>query len=118
LFEGTEGAYTILSALEQAVRAKLVTSGQLKITGSERMLLSVMALLREVNNGGYDQFFRNSSRQYAPAIVRDLTGIGCSEVADITQQALDSLNLANLTVAAIEVAMATESADAAIQPCL
>jgi hypothetical protein len=119
LFEGTEGVYTILSALEQAVRAKLETSGPLKMTGIERMLLSVMALLREVNNGGYDQYFRNSSRQFAPAIVRDLAGIGCTEVADITQQALDSLNLPKLTVAAIEAAMAAESTtrDRALERC-
>ncbi len=68
-----------------------------------------MALSREVNNGGYDQFFHKLSRRFAPAIVNDLVRIGCTEIADITQQALDSLELPKLSVDAIEVAMATES---------
>jgi predicted transcriptional regulator len=119
LFEGTEGVYTILSALEQAVKDKVSAAGTLKMTGVERMLLSAMALLREVNNGGYDQFFRNSSRRFAPAIVDDLVRVGCTEIADITQQALDSLNLPELTVAAIEAVMGTESTsrDRALQRC-
>ena len=119
LFEGTEGVYTILSALEQAIKDKVNATGTLKMTGVERMLLSVMALLREVNNGGYDQFFRNSSRRFAPAIVDDLVRVGCAEIADITQQALDSLNLPELTVAAIEAGMGTESTsrDRALQRC-
>jgi hypothetical protein len=102
LFEGTDGVYTILSALAQAVRAKLETTGPLKITGVERTLLSVMALLLEVNNGGYD-----------------LVRIGCTELADITQQALDSLSLPKVTVAEIEAAMATESTsrDRALERC-
>jgi hypothetical protein len=109
-FEGTEGVYSLLSTLEQAIQEKVKVSGPLKITGVERMVLSVMALSREVNNGGYDQFFRNSSRRFAPAIVNDLVRIGCTEIADITQRALDSLELPKLSVDAIEVAMATESA--------
>jgi hypothetical protein len=119
LFEGTDGVYTILSALAQAIRAKLETTGPLKMTGVERTLLSVMALLQEVNNGGYDQFFRNSSRRFAPAMVDDLVRIGCTELADITQQALDSLSLPKVTVAEIEAAMATESTsrDRALERC-
>lgn len=119
LFEGTEGVYAILSALEQAVKDKVNATGTLKMTGVERMLLSVMALLREANNGGYDQFFRNSSRRFAPSIVDDLVRVGCTEIADITQQALDSLNLPEPTVAAIEAAMGTESTnrDRALQRC-
>jgi hypothetical protein len=74
-------------------------------------VLSVLALNREVGNGGFDQFFFNSSRHFAPAIVDDLVRIDCVEIADITQRALDALNLPDLTVASIETAMKTENAE-------
>jgi hypothetical protein len=108
-FEGSEGVHAILFALAQAIEEKIKAAGPLKMSGIERILLSVLALEREVGNGGYDQFFRNSSRQFAPAIVNDLVRIGCTEIADITQQALDSLDLTELSVAAIEAAMNAES---------
>ena len=92
-FEGTDGLHNILFALEQAIQKKLETEGKLKMTGVERIVLSVRALEREVNNGGYDQFFLNSSRVHAPAIVRDLLRIGCTEMADITRRALDAEHL-------------------------
>ena len=109
MFEATEGFHNILFALEQAIQDKIEAAGPLKMTGVERTLLSVLALEREVSNGGYDQFFRNSSRRFAPAIVNDLVRIGCTEIADITQRALDSLELPELTVAAIETAMQADS---------
>jgi len=74
-------------------RRKIETAGPAKITGVELMVLSVLALEREVSNGGYDQFFRNSSRRFAPMIVNHLVTIGCPAIADITQEALDSLDL-------------------------
>jgi predicted transcriptional regulator len=109
-YEGTDGIHNLLFALEEAIEAKVKAMGPLKITGVERTVRSVMALSREVNNGGYEQFFRNSSRRFAPAIVNDLVRIGCTEIADITQQALDALELPpKLSAEAIEAAMATES---------
>jgi hypothetical protein len=89
------------------------------MTGIELTLLSVLALEREVGNGGYDQFFRNSSRRFAPAIVGGLVRIGCTEIADITQRALDSLDLPELSVAAIETAMKAESSarDRTLERC-
>ena len=53
------------------------------------MILAVEALEREVNNGGYSQFFVNSSNKYAPIIVDTLQRIGCSEAARLTQRAID-----------------------------
>ena len=119
MFEGTEGVHSILFALEQAIQEKIETAGTLKMTGVERTLLAVLALEREVSNGGYDQFFRNPSRRFAPAIVNDLVRIGCTEIADITQRALDSLDLPELSVTAIETAMAAESSarDRTLERC-
>ena len=105
MFESTSGAYSVLAALEEAIQAKQKELGRMKITGLEFMVLSVMALIREVNNGGYHQFFLNSSRQFAPRVVNDLVHVGCTDVADITQEALDALKLPQVTMAAIEEAI-------------
>ena len=105
LFDGTESAAGVLFAIEQAIQQK----SPREMTGIERTVLSVMALSREVGNGGYDQFFLNSSRRFAPAIVNDLVRIGCVEIADITQRALDAFKLPAISVAAIEAAMETEN---------
>ena len=119
LFEGTDGLHSILFTIEQAIQQKLEAEGRLQMTGVMLVVLSVMALSREVNNGGYDQFFRNSSRQFAPRIVGDLVRIGCPEIADITQAALDSLEVPKLTVPAIDAALNTPSVkrDRALQRC-
>jgi Domain of unknown function (DUF4375) len=108
-FQGTEGVQSLLFIVEQAIQEKVKLSGPLKMTGLERMVLSVMALSREVGNGGYKQFFRNYSRRFGPAIVDDLVRIGCTEIADITQRPLDALDLLKLNVAEIEAAMAREN---------
>jgi Domain of unknown function (DUF4375) len=105
-FEGSEGLPFLLSALEEAIEEKIKATGPAKMTGAERIVLAVMALSREVNNGGYDQFFRNSSRRFAPAIVSDLVRIGCPEIADITQRALDTLDVPKLSGPEIEAALA------------
>jgi hypothetical protein len=110
-FEGTEEAPRLVVVLAQAIQEKVKSSGIMKMSGVERMILSTMALWHEVNNGGYDQFFRNSSRRVAPVIVADLLRIGCPEIADISQTALDALNLPKVSVEAIEEAMSTASVD-------
>ncbi len=48
----------------------------------------LIALDREVNHGGYGQFFVNSSREYAPIIVEAPRHIGCPKTAVITQTVL------------------------------
>jgi hypothetical protein len=119
LFESTEGVVQILIALEAAIRARVEAEGPLKMTGVERMLLATMAFHGEVNNGGYKQFFTNSSRRYAPAMPDDLFRIGCPEIADITQRALDALQLPKQNVAAIEAAMSepNQERDRALNRC-
>jgi hypothetical protein len=79
-FQGTEGVQSLLFIVEQAIQEKVKLSGPLKMTGLERMVLSVMALSREVGNGGYKQFFRNYSRRFGPAIVEDLPKLNVAEI--------------------------------------
>jgi hypothetical protein len=56
------------------------------LTEEEHIVLAVEALEREVNNGGYDQFFTNSSREFVSTIVCSLRGIGCKKTSNITQR--------------------------------
>jgi hypothetical protein len=59
----------------------------------ERVILAVEAMEREVNNGGYDQFFFNSSREHALFLVRALTLIGCPNAAAISAEAIDVVGI-------------------------
>ena len=79
---------SLVLAFEEALDKKAARLGDAKLSDEERVILAIEALEREVNNGGYDQFFVNSSREYAPIIVNALRRIGCPKVAEITQKAL------------------------------
>jgi len=104
-----EGKYrtdSLVLAFEQAINKKAEQKGLQTLTDEERTVLAVEALEREVNNGGYHQFFLNSSRQFAPTVVRALQRIGCKKTASITQRAIKALGLADITSEEIETAMA------------
>jgi hypothetical protein len=96
-------------AFEQALDQKAARDGEQSLSDQEHTVLAVEALEREVNNGGYGQFFLNSSREYAPMIVESLKRIGCLKTAEITQKAVAALKLQNLSAETIETTMATES---------
>jgi Domain of unknown function (DUF4375) len=86
--EGTYRIDSLVLAFEQAMDQKAARIGQQKLAAEERVILAIEALEREVNNGGYGQFFVNSSREYSPIIVDALRRIGCPKTAEITQKAL------------------------------
>jgi len=99
--KGTHQLASLLLALERAIELRQSRFPDVATTPEEHTLLSIMALEREVNNGGYDQFFVNSSRQYALTVVPALEGIGCNTTAALTQKAIDALNLHPLTLEAV-----------------
>ena len=99
--KGTHRIDSLLCAFEQAIQLRQERSPEVATTPEEYTLLAIMALQREVNNGGYRQFFFNSSCQYALTVVPALSGIGCNTTAEVTQKALDALNLHPLTLKAI-----------------
>jgi len=103
----THAIPSLLCVLEEAILFRQSKNGARGTTASERTLLAVMALSREVNNGGYHQFFFNSSRKYAPTIVATLRRIGCQSTAALTAQAIDALALHRLTVMAVRREVAT-----------
>jgi hypothetical protein len=84
-----EGEYRVDSlvlAFEEAIGQKARREGARNITEEENVILAVEALEREVNNGGYHQFFINSSRQFVPIVISALQRIGCKKTAAITQR--------------------------------
>jgi Domain of unknown function (DUF4375) len=96
---------SIVLAFEQAVGQKAVRQGESSLDQDERIVLAVEALEREVNNGGYSQFFINSSREYTPIIADSLQRIGCPRTAEITQEAIGALRLRELADSEIESEM-------------
>jgi hypothetical protein len=105
-----EGSYrtdSLVLAFEQAIAQKAERDGMQSLTDEERVVLAVEALEREVNNGGYDQFFVNSSREFALIIVGALEPIGCKKTANITQKAIKALGISDLRSDAIEAVICT-----------
>ena len=101
-----ENSYRIDSlvlAFEQAICQKAKKVGMVNLNDVEEIILAVEALEREVNNGGYHQFFVNPSNKFVAVIVEALKRIGCPKTAEITQRAIDTLALSGpLTPEAID----------------
>jgi len=79
---------SLVLAFEEAIGRKTDP-----ITPQERYVLAVEALERQVNNGGYSQFFFNSSNEYASVAEEALRAIGCPKTAALTRDALAALGL-------------------------
>ncbi len=106
-----EGQYrtdSLVVAIEQAIGQKAARQGAESLTGEERIVLAVEALESEVNNGGYSQYFVNR-HELAPIIVESLLRINCPKTAEISKEAIHSLNLPALDSAAINTAMIAQS---------
>jgi hypothetical protein len=106
--KNTHRTDSLLCAFELGVQAKLDQKGEDTLTEAEQLLLAVSALEREVNNGGYHQFFTNSSGQFAPIIVDSLLRIQCTTIADITARAIAALDPRELSAEALYEAACTE----------
>ena len=102
---------SLVLAFEQAMDQKAARVGEDKLTPEERIILAIEALEREVNNGGYGQFFASPSRVYAPIIVAALRRIGCPKVAAITEKAWKIVQKTPLTEEEIEDGTWEENAD-------
>lgn len=77
---------SILAAFEEAIQNK----GEDSVSAEERVILIVEALQREVNNGGFEQFFENSSGEYAGELEAALRQIGAARVADLAAKAVQA----------------------------
>ena len=103
-----EGRYrtdSIVMAIEQALQQKVKRLGMNALSEAEHTVLAVESLEREVNNGGYDSFFRHCP-EYVPVIVAALQRISCNDVAILTEKAISKVSSRSpLTAADVEAAM-------------
>jgi hypothetical protein len=89
-FAATENAYRVLATLAESIEQNWKQTPGSR-TGVENDIVAVMALLREVGNGGFDQFFRNSSRRWTFFVKSSLIRIGRPDAARITGEAVLAL---------------------------
>ena len=96
-FADSEDPYQLLSCLEEAIKEhRRKNPGT---TGVENTITAVMALLREVNNGGFDQFFRNSSKRWAFFVKDALIHVGREDAAKIAGRAVRALGVPDSAMA-------------------
>jgi Domain of unknown function (DUF4375) len=81
---------SLVLAFEEAIQQKWADE---PIGQEESFVIAVEALEREVNNGGYSQFFVNASNQSAELVVEALQAIDCPRTADITREAIAALGV-------------------------
>ena len=100
-----EGAYrtdSLVCALESA----LLRKPRSRLTRTERIVLAVEALEREVNDGGFRQFLGNSSVEWAAEAAPALDAIGCPRTAAVVRSALAELGIAGaVTPQSVEKAL-------------
>lgn len=60
-----------------------------KLTEQQKQFFYNQCLEREVNNGGFNQYFWNSSGDFAHQTIQSLKAIGANKTADILQKAID-----------------------------
>ncbi len=99
--DATHRIDSIAMAFDSAIVQKAERVGLEGLSPQERTVLVVEALEREVNNGGYHQFFVNEA-VCAPLIVDALHAIGCPKIAAVTQEAIDALGIPFVSVSEIE----------------
>ena len=83
---------SLLVALETALLGRAEKLGLACLSEAERTVVAIEALEREVNNGGFHQFFLNAPEHVAE-IVPALLRIGCAIPAEISQCAIAHLGL-------------------------
>ena len=118
-----EGKYrtdSLICAIEEALQNKAYEKGMESLSPEELIVLAIEAFEREVNNGGYLQFFSNESREFAPMIVEFLDRIGCPRTAKLSEEALNALGMDDsITVDAILEAVGDDNAerDSLLEDC-
>ena len=64
-----------------------------RLSAAERVFYVAYTLEAEVNNGGFSQFFFNSSGEYSHEIVDAFTAIGAHKTAEICKKAVESFGV-------------------------
>lgn len=85
-----DGAYRT-DSLICALESVLLRKPRSLLTHTERVVLAVEALEREVNNGGFQQFVGGSSVEWIAEVAPALDAIGCPRTAAVVRDALAKL---------------------------
>jgi Domain of unknown function (DUF4375) len=86
LAHGADNDFAI--AMSNLVYAREATVGFSGLTEAERVVFCLDKLEQEVNNGGFNQYFRNSSGDNAASTPSALRTLGAPKVASIVEKAL------------------------------
>src|SRR6267143_2703741 len=78
----------VLIRLHQSPQSSFGKLPYLGHSTEEKIFLHIWELEAEVNNGGFEQYFCNSSGDHASEVVASLKAIGAHKAADITQKAI------------------------------
>lgn len=117
-----EGKYdnsSIIMLIGEAIDLKSFREGEESISLEERIVDAVWSLDTEVMNGGYSQFFCNISGMHTPIIVDALKRAFCPRAAEITEHAIASLQLPEMTVEAARAGVEKEDPqiEASLEKC-
>ncbi|MFN0314819.1 MAG: DUF4375 domain-containing protein [Burkholderiales bacterium] len=88
--QATHRIDSLVLAFEEAVQRKRAVQ---EISREEFFVLAIEALEREVNNGGFSQFFANTSSEFAPIIATALDAIDCPKAAMLAREATAALGI-------------------------
>ena len=103
---------SIVTAFEEAIQAKDAEKGSESLTEAERVVLAVEVLEREVNNGGYDQYFVNTPGEDVEIVLESLSKIACPVTAALTKRAIEALGpLPVINSDTLDEAMSKEDED-------
>ena len=78
-----------LARLATTVFERAEANGFESLAGPERVLFSVWSATGQIENGGFDQFFFNSSGDYALEAVSAFRAIGATAKADVIEHAVN-----------------------------
>jgi hypothetical protein len=102
---GTHSTYSLVAAIEQGIQLRQRNDPAHALTAPEVVFLAVMSFEREVNNGGFAQFFGNSSREFAGHIVSALEQVGMFAKASLATRAIDCLAMETISGPAVLAAI-------------
>jgi hypothetical protein len=84
----TKEELKLLFAVGDEIDKKYYEAGFKALTESEQGIFCMLGLEREVNNGGFDQFFLNSTGEYKAETLDSLRRIGASYTASLLEEAI------------------------------
>jgi hypothetical protein len=86
--DGSNEVSKVLGALQYRIGQKADARGERSLTDTERKLLAANEVDAEVNNGGFDQYFSNSSGDSAEAALAGLKEMGAAGAAALLERAM------------------------------